>query len=240
MPYAKEITTTAKSEYYLRSCSRTSNLVIIISLRIIRILDKKPQLARDIHPSVLTALQVAVVDRKPANINPILSQSDHSDSDSDSDSDGSWAIRRRRRRHGPTPLHYACLLGNMKIVEVLLRNGAEWKISDGNGLLPEDYAGVNGDRKMQEFKGLCKEEELRRSGMLAEEEELRWAGRFAEELELDREKEKTELEQLKKHEAQNELEKKKLGEEEQLRKTQCKWFFILPTTNCTYEFLLTL
>jgi ATP-dependent Clp protease ATP-binding subunit ClpB len=77
----------------------------------------------------------------------------------------------------------------MKIVEVLLRNGAEWTISDGDDLLPEDYAGVNGDGKTQEFKCLC------------------------EEVELEREEE--ELERSKKHEVQKELEKsKKLGEDD--------------------------
>ncbi|KAF8970173.1 P-loop containing nucleoside triphosphate hydrolase protein [Flammula alnicola] len=185
------------------------------------ILDTKPELARDDHPSVLIALQMAVADRKPANINLILPQSnghysrsmsdDSDEDDSDEDvSHGLFGFHRtvRRLEHGSTPLHYACLLGNMKIVELLLRNGAEWIISDSNDLLPEDYTSVNGDSKVQEFKHLCREEE-----------ELRRTGRFAEELELDREKEKTELEPPKKHQVQKVVERKtKLGEEEELRK----------------------
>jgi ATP-dependent Clp protease ATP-binding subunit ClpB len=136
---------------------------------------------------------MAVADREPVNINLLLPQSND-------------ALEGRRSRSifegflspplGSTPLHYACLQGNMKIVEVLLRNGADWTVSDGNDLLPMNYISVNGDSKMQEFKRLCEEEELRRAERLAEEElrrarrlseeeELRWAGRFAEELELE-------------------------------------------------------
>jgi len=165
-------------------------------LHIISILGMKPELARENHPAVLTALQVAVLDRKPANINLIPPQS-----------------------NGSTPLHYACLLGNTKVVEVLLRNGAEWTTSDGNNLLPEDYSSFTCDSKVQEFKRLCKEEASRRK----EKKELRWAGRFAEKLELEREEETAELERLKKLEVQKELErKKKLEEEEELRKRQRK------------------
>lgn len=132
----------------------------------------------------------------------------------------------------------------MKIVEVLLRNGADWTVSDGNDLLPMNYISVNGDSKMQEFERLCEEEELRRAERLAEEEELRrarrlseeeelrWAGRFAEELELERAKEKLELERLK-NEAQKGTEKRK-PQEEEFRKRLCKWFFVAPTINCTY------
>ena len=109
----------------------------------------------------------------------------------------------------------------MKIVEVLLRNGAEWTISDGDDLLPEDYAAVNGDGKTQEFKCLCEEETSKRR----EEEELRWAGRFAEELELEREEE-LELERSKKHEAQKELEKsKKLGEDDRHTRQRKRFLF---------------
>ena len=66
----------------------------------------------------------------------------------------------------------------MKIVEVLLRNGAKWTISDGNDLLPENYASVNGDSTIQEFKRLCEKERLIRG---EEEESIRGEGsRYAE------------------------------------------------------------
>jgi len=151
---------------------------------------------------------MAAGEHKLSNINLIV------DTDSDEDEDVSYGPLHRtmQRRCGSTPLHYACLLGNMKIAEVLLRNGAEWTISDGNDLLPENYASVNGDSKMQEFKRLCKEETSIRG----------------------------ERDRLKNLEAQKEVEKKKkLREEEELRKRQCKWFPVLLTTNCTHGFLLT-
>ncbi|KAJ3512814.1 hypothetical protein NLJ89_g3305 [Agrocybe chaxingu] len=172
------------------------------------ILDSKPELARDQHPSILEALQVAVTDRKPADVNVLLPSSSTSGS---SDSEKS-------RKRGSTPLHYSCLMGNMRIAEILLRNGAEWTMSDSNDLLPEGYAALNGDNQMQEFKRLCEKEALIR----VEEDELRLAGRFAEELELERAQEKQESERLKKREleAQKEAEEKKLREEEELRKKQ--------------------
>ena len=200
-----------------------------IWLRINRILDAKPELAHDNHPSILTALQVTVVNRAPAGVDPILPQLNATPDVRSSWDDEPYIFSRRKvppRPCGSTPLHYACLLGDMKMVEVLLRNSAEWTISDGDGLLPEDYASVNGDGKLQEFKRLCEEQTLR----CREEEELGWAGRFAKELELEREEER-----LKKLELQKEVEKKKLGEEEVLNRhnKQRKWF--LPTTNYTYR-----
>ena len=153
--------------------------------------------------SVLKALQVAVKNRKPDDVNiPLAESRDRM----------LWRLFQDDEtspQKKSTQLHYACLLGDMKIVEVLLRNGADWTISDSNDLLPEDYARLNGDRKMQEFKRLYEMEALIR----AQEEELRWAGRFAEELELEREKDKTELERPKKQ-----GENEKLGEEEEDRK----------------------
>ena len=164
----------------------------------IRILDARPKLVNSNHSSVSTALQVAIANRSPANVDLIPLQSTASLS-------YQGAVCRS------TPLHYACLLGDMKIVEVLLRRGAEWAMFDGNELLPENYAGLNGDRKMKEFKDLCEVQMSKRR----EEEELRWAGRFTEELEFEREAEKRELQRIKEREVQEELAKtKKLGTEE--------------------------
>ena len=174
-------------------------ITLFISFHTIRILETKPELARDKHASVLTALQVAIVDRKPANINPIRPKSD------------------KLQAHGSTPLHYACLVGNMKIVEVLLRNGADWTISDGNDLLPENYAGVNGDSKMQEFKRLCEKENSTRE----EEESIRVKEKAELERlkreELEREKEKAESERLKREELEREEER---AESERLERTE--------------------
>ena len=41
-------------------------------------------------------------------------------------------IATRRVRSGSTALHYACLLGNMPIVETLINAGADWKIKDNH------------------------------------------------------------------------------------------------------------
>ena len=195
-------------------------LTSFILFRTIRILNAKPELANDDHPSILTALQAAAVNRKPADVDPILLQSTTTTSPP--------AVAHGAGR-GSRPLHYACLLGDMKIAEVLLSNGAEWTISDGNDLLPEDYVGLNGDGKKQEFKRLCAKHR--------EDEESRRAGKLVEELELAREKEKKKLESLKKHEEQKELEKSKKSGEEELsshHKRQRKWFpFPLPLTVLT-------
>ena len=222
-------------------------LTSFISLHVISILDAKPELANGNHPSVLTALQVAIMDRKPANVDPIMLQS--------------TVTLPCGHVHGAmcesTPLHYACLLGDMKVAEVLLRNGADWTISDCNNLLPEDYVCINCDGTMREFKHLCEvqmskrreEEGLIWAGMFAEELELEreeekkqwerqkrlqaqlekkkkleesvlnWAGRFGEKLELEREEQKKELERIKKLEKQNELEKKRL-EEKKMRELE--------------------
>jgi ATP-dependent Clp protease ATP-binding subunit ClpB len=198
-------------------------------------------LAHENHPSVLTALEVAVANRKPADVGPILSQS-------------TATLNTRPPRniwddelsiftphafdhmvvHGSTPLHYACLLGDMKIIEALLRNGAEWTISDGSNLLPEDYVGVNGDGKMREFKRLCEEETSKRG----EEEELRWAGRFAEELELECEEElelecEEELQMANKHEVQKQLEKEEVSNR---CDRQRKWFPSSPQPTILMDF----
>ncbi|KAF9062591.1 hypothetical protein BDP27DRAFT_1427727 [Rhodocollybia butyracea] len=123
------------------------------------ILEMKPELARDNHPSVLTALQEALVSRQPDNINLVLSQSDSDDSDDEYPSFSLFRSNARAAQHpsseAPHPstlLCYACLLGNMRIVEALLRKGAEWTISDSNNLLPANYASLNGNGKMHEFK----------------------------------------------------------------------------------------
>ncbi|KAF8815510.1 hypothetical protein BYT27DRAFT_7213423 [Phlegmacium glaucopus] len=177
------------------------------------ILGTNPKLARDNHPSVLEALCDAVGDRKPADINTILTSHPMPVQTASSGylDYSPWAPPPPPPR-GSTLLHYACLLGNMKIVEILLRNKADWTISDGNDLLPENYASVNGDIKMREFKRLCEEEELRRTERLAEEEDLRWTERLAEEEELrwtERLAEEEELTQLR--------EAGRLAEEEELR-----------------------
>ena len=39
---------------------------------------------------------------------------------------------------GATALHYACLTGNLEIIELLLKAGADWAADDSEGRKPED------------------------------------------------------------------------------------------------------
>ncbi|XP_012557209.1 inversin-B [Hydra vulgaris] len=48
-----------------------------------------------------------------------------------------------RDKFGRTPLHWAAVLGNTKIVSLLLDNGADYNIGDNNGVRPLQYAAQN-------------------------------------------------------------------------------------------------
>ncbi|KAI5118401.1 hypothetical protein M0805_007535 [Coniferiporia weirii] len=64
-----------------------------------------------------------------------------------------------------TALHYACLTGNLEIIELLLKAGADWEIEDGRARKPEDLiymSGKNGDYVKREFLRLRDEEAERR------------------------------------------------------------------------------
>lgn len=71
---------------------------------------------------------------------------------------------------GSTALHYACLVGDMKVVDLLLRNGVKWTSEDGNEMLPEGYVRIHGDERVAEFNRLCEEEEKRRKDIVDAEE----------------------------------------------------------------------
>ena len=133
---------------------------------------------------------MAVMNRKPAIVDLILSRSTAALNKCDS-WDGSdnqcvsfasnrfphWGMRKL------TALHYACLLGDMEIVEVLLRHGAQWTISDSIGLFAERYIDVsNGDGKKHEFTRLCVEETLKQLEMREQEYELKRAKEVEEKL----------------------------------------------------------
>ena len=246
MPYVKETTTTAKSEYsyFWITCQLNS---------FPRILDVKPELAHGQHPYGWTALHVAVMNRKPTIVDLILSRSIAALNECDSwDSSDKYRASfasngfAHRAVHGSTALHYACLLGDMETVKVLLRHGAQWTIPDNIGLLPEHYINVShGVDKKHEFKCLCEEDELRRAKeleeqlkKLAEEEALKQSKKREKEDELRRAKELEEqskklaeeeaLKQSKKREKEDELRRakeleeqsKKLAEEEALKQSK--------------------
>jgi Ankyrin repeats (3 copies) len=202
MPYAKETTTTAKSEYSYFWVTCQLNLFP-------RILDVKPKLAHGRHPYGWTALHVAVMNRKPAIVDLILSGSiaalnKRNSWDGSNKHRASFAPNGLAHRavRGSTALHYACLLGDMETVKVLLRHGAQWTIPDNIGLLPEHYIDVShGVDKKHEFKCLCEEDELRRakeleeqSKKLAEEETLKQSKKREQEDQLRRTKELEEKE----------------------------------------------
>lgn len=72
-----------------------------------------------------------------------------------------------------TALHYACLVGDMKVVDLLLRNGAKWVEKDGNKMLPQEYASVHGEDSVAEFKRLCEAEGKRRKDKIDEEKRIK-------------------------------------------------------------------
>lgn len=197
---------------------------------------------------MLTALQAAVGKLKPVNVDSMLLQLNEENRFIPAPWTPPWGSPHRtpnplhetpvwRSPLGSTPLHYACLLGDMKIVEVLLRNGAEWTISDAKNFLPEDYARINGDRKMQEFNRLCREmEELRLAGTFAKELELEVERGLEGEKKLENERElegevkpegERKLEGDRKLEGEKELEGEeleRLKKREELCKRHSKWF----------------
>lgn len=61
-------------------------------------------------------------------------------------------------------LHYACMTGNMEVVKMLLRAGADWSIKDSTGRKPVDYFILHSDdgSLRKEFQRLCQDEEERR------------------------------------------------------------------------------
>ena len=61
-----------------------------------------------------------------------------------------------------TALHYACLAGDMKIAEVLLKAGADWTIKDSSDRTPDQLIYSGYESMKLEFKTLCEEEECRR------------------------------------------------------------------------------
>ena len=109
---------------------------------------------------------MAVMNQKPTIVDLILSRSTTTVNEYDSwkgsnNHRTSFASDRypHRALRESTALHYACLLGDMEIAEVLLRHGAMWTISDSIGLLPVDYIDVSkGDDKKAEFNRLCEKQ----------------------------------------------------------------------------------
>jgi ATP-dependent Clp protease ATP-binding subunit ClpB len=186
----------------------------------------KPELAHSQHPYGWTALHVAVMNRKPTIVNLILSRSIaalnmHDSWDGSNRQRASFASNRfpHREVRGFTALHYACLLGDMEVVEVLLRRGAKWAISDYNSLLPEHYIDFsNGDAKKHEFKRLCEEETSKQLKRREKEDELRRAKELEEQSKRSKKLAEEALKQSKKREQEDELRRTKELEEEEAKR----------------------
>lgn len=74
---------------------------------------------------------------------------------------------------GSTALHYACMIGNMEIVEILLKAGASYEKGDERGWKPERYIFEEdgGTKLKDEFKRLVEEEKARREAAAKEVQE---------------------------------------------------------------------
>lgn len=77
-----------------------------------------------------------------------------------------------------TALHYACLSENLEIIELLLKAGADWNLTDNKNRKPEDLINDEGVHEM--FKKLRDEEEAARKVKAEEEEAARKAKEEAE------------------------------------------------------------
>ena len=187
------------------------------------------------------------MNRKPTIVDLILSRStaaiDKQDSWYGSNKErASFASDRfpHRALRNSTALHYACLVGDMEIVRVLLGHGAKWTISDSIGLLPERYLDISGgDDKRQEFKCLCEEETSKQLKKREQEDELRRAKELEEESKQVKKLEEEESKRPNKLEEESKWLKKLKDEEALLkrRRRQSKCFPFPPLTVLMHFFL---
>jgi ATP-dependent Clp protease ATP-binding subunit ClpB len=145
-----------------------------------RILDENPSLVGSCSSNGWTALHAAVINRRSDIVDLILLNPSCAINSRDAWDSYNTAVRSsfasdkfaHRVLSGSTAMHYACLVGDMEIVEKLLRAGADWERTDYNKFLPEhNIDGSCGEDKKIEYRRLCEEErERRRLKRLAEEE----------------------------------------------------------------------
>jgi ATP-dependent Clp protease ATP-binding subunit ClpB len=95
---------------------------------------------------------------------------DYSSSRRDDFTSSSEAYPHRLVSHA-TALHYACMVGDMDVVEVLLRKGANWEKEDERGVGPGGYCCGKEDAEV--WKRLLEEEKGRREERKKEEEEAK-------------------------------------------------------------------
>jgi ATP-dependent Clp protease ATP-binding subunit ClpB len=167
----------------------------------IRVLDEYPSIVGN-RTQGWTALHVAVINRRSNIIDLLLprclqyiNRCDIWDGNAHRPLFASDQFPHRVLQ-GSSPLHYACLTGDMEIVKKLLRAGADKELRDDNSLIPEKMIDCSsGDDKKVLYRKICEEEEERRRlERIAEEEARR---KRAEEEERRRLERVAEVEELK-------------------------------------------
>lgn len=132
-----------------------------------RLLKQAPSLA--IAEDGWTLLQVAVLNQLPPFIEHIISVN----SSCLNVPSGEYGFRCAKYLtnrgepfyfvQGATALHFACLIGNLEIADMLLKAGADWTIKDSTSRTAEDYVrNAHGLIYTNIFKRLCEEENVRR------------------------------------------------------------------------------
>ncbi|KAH8111537.1 P-loop containing nucleoside triphosphate hydrolase protein [Phellopilus nigrolimitatus] len=137
-------------------------------------LQKKPELASEVTRHDYTLLHLAVIRQLPRFVTLLISTApstlnelDGRDDHTSKTSHNAFAPPTFPHQYVKvaTPLHYACLTGNVEIIELLLKAGAVWEHKDFKGRTPEDLiyeCGENGDYVKTEFIRLRDEEDERR------------------------------------------------------------------------------
>ncbi|KAH8105062.1 P-loop containing nucleoside triphosphate hydrolase protein [Phellopilus nigrolimitatus] len=137
-------------------------------------LQKKPELASEVTRHDYTLLHLAVIRQLPLFVALLISTApstlnelDGRDDHTSKTSHNAFAPPTFPHQYVKvaTPLHYACLTGNVEIIELLLKAGAVWEHKDFKGRTPEDLiyeCGENGDYVKTEFIRLRDEEDERR------------------------------------------------------------------------------
>ena len=66
-------------------------------------------------------------------------------------------------------LHYACLVGNVQMVEILLKAGADWEYTDYDSRLPESYITDEAGETLGDYNRLVQEAKDRKAGKKPED-----------------------------------------------------------------------
>ncbi|KAH8108858.1 P-loop containing nucleoside triphosphate hydrolase protein [Phellopilus nigrolimitatus] len=137
-------------------------------------LQKKPELASKFTSHNYTLLHLAVIRQLPRFVALLISTApstlnkrDGRDDYTGEASHNAFAPPRFPHQYVKvaTPLHYACLTGNVEIIDLLFKAGAVWESKDFKGRTPEELIyerGENGNYVKTEFRRLRDEEDEKR------------------------------------------------------------------------------